>query len=450
MLQYLTHGATPVVSKVNEIIDQLNRLSSPLGSAGVQLNQTLLGRGLAVSPAQLNPRWPKLGFGGSTGVTPIAWYLFNHNAKDASGNDRDGTFGGDMNADKDVAQFDGSDDYVDCGADFLGTGAISISFWHNPLCAGGEYIFDNGQFQVKIAASPFAEITVSSDGGTTVASATLSFTNKEWQHFAITRAADGKVSTWLNDVLKIDDVSSGTPGDPGSNHLRIGSSLGGASFYEGLMHDVRIYGEVITEEKRLELYEVGNKRYLWGDNIIKTATLFRVNDVATGDGVYNCHPCLIDASDWADTDGADRFANYGSTVEVLNLLEGYVESDYTRGLARYDKMYAWLALDDEGNMRWVGYPLVPSPRMFRTTEAATANDHITCNAITYSGGEAGSLDILYNVEVYAKICNGTALNAAAPRLASGDYLFAHHERGKWWCTTVFDTDTEDCDCYTAP
>ena len=447
MLQHLTHGPTAIVAKVNELIDQMNRLSSPLGSAGVQANQTLLGRGLAVSPAQLEPRWPKIGFGDSGGVTPKAWYLFNHNAKDASGNDYDGTFGGGMDADKDVAQFDGTDDYFDCGEDFLGTGAISISFWMYAFNRTG-YLFDNSQFRVYFNA-PFGKITISSDAGGTTVSASSGFTTKQWAHVVITRDADGVVNLWVNDTHEITDGDSGTPGDPGATHLRIGSTTGGASFYnKGLINDVRFYNEVITEEKRLELYEVGNKQYIYGDNIIKTATLFQVVSTATGDGVYNCYLCLIDATDWDDTAGADRFSQGGDTVEVLNLREGYVEADYTRGLARYDKIYAWLAADDEGNVRWVGLPIAPPVRMFKTTESATFNDHITCNAMMYNGAEAGSLDILYEVEVYCKICNGSALNEAAPRLADDDYLFAQHIRGKWWCTTLFDTDIE-CDCYEA-
>jgi len=182
-----------------------------------------------------------------------------------------------------------------------------------------------------------------------------------------------------------------------------------------------------------------------------TLKIFKVQTVATGDGVYNCERQKLDSSDWTDTTGARRYIDSGDAwVEVLNLLEMHVVSGYTRGLARSDLILAYKMIDDEAHSRWVGYPLTPGPRMFRTTEAATANTQIICNALVSTGNEASeSADILYNIEVNCRICNGSALNSAIPRLANDDYLLAEHIRGEWWCTTVFQT-SEDCDCYEAP
>lgn len=189
--------------------------------------------------------------------------------------------------------------------------------------------------------------------------------------------------------------------------------------------------------------------------VIPPSTDIRIVEVQNvtdlGDGVYNCYRQTLDATDWTDTAGADRFDDKDSTsVEVFNLLENHVESTYTRGLAKGDRMYAWQWPDDEGNSRWAGTPLTPRARMFRTTEAATGNTQITCNVLLNGGSEASeSADILYNVEVYCRISGGSVLSSAIPRLANDEYLEAEHIRGKWWCTTVFQT-SEDCDCYSAP
>jgi hypothetical protein len=123
-----------------------------------------------------------------------------------------------------------------------------------------------------------------------------------------------------------------------------------------------------------------------------------------------------------------------------------VASSYTRGLARYDKIWGWRRFDDENNSIVVGLPIVPHARMFKTTEAATANENITCNAILSDGTEAASAnDILYEIELYADISHGSALNEASPRLQDNEYVLAQHIRGKWWMTTKFQA-ADDCAC----
>ena len=73
----------------------------------------------------------------------------------------------------------------------------------------------------------------------------------------------------------------------------------------------------------------------------------------------------------------------------------------------------------------------------KTTPGAVAT--VVCNLTDADGEE---------VTVTCDICNGTALNAASPRLAEGDYIAVYQEAGTWRCATTFQT-TEDCVC-TAP
>ena len=177
------------------------------------------------------------------------------------------------------------------------------------------------------------------------------------------------------------------------------------------------------------------------------ARLYEVQSTTVGDGLYTCYLQNIDATYWAGTAGNTRFVDVDAEeVTILNLLEGQVAADYTRGLARYDKIWGWSRSDDENNTIVVGMPIVPQARLFKTTEAATANEQITCNAILSDGTEAASEDdILYGVELYADVSHGTALNAATPRLVDDDYVLAQHIRGKWWITTKFQA-TDDCAC----
>ena len=80
----------------------------------------------------------------------------------------------------------------------------------------------------------------------------------------------------------------------------------------------------------------------------------------------------------------------------------------------------------------------------KTQAAAGAATTISCKLLNEAEAEVGDA-----ITVYTRICGGGNLNAAVPRLASGDYIFVTNVGGKWYCTTVFQA-SEDCDCYSAP
>ena len=73
----------------------------------------------------------------------------------------------------------------------------------------------------------------------------------------------------------------------------------------------------------------------------------------------------------------------------------------------------------------------------KTTPGAVTT--VVCNLTDADGEE---------VTVTCDICNGTALNAASPRLAEGEYIAVYQEAGTWRCAAPFQT-TEECVC-TAP
>lgn len=85
-----------------------------------------------------------------------------------------------------------------------------------------------------------------------------------------------------------------------------------------------------------------------------------------------------------------------------------------------------------------------------TTEAATANTQITCNLYDNNGIEQTTGDES-GIEVYCSIMDGTALNAAVPRLEDNDDLFVvslpYDNNGtpelRWYCVSLFN-GSEDC------
>jgi len=176
--------------------------------------------------------------------------------------------------------------------------------------------------------------------------------------------------------------------------------------------------------------------------------VFQVVSAATGDGNYTCNEQTLDASVWNTTSGDDRFHTKDAVeVEVFNLMENDSAADHTPMLALYDRIRAWQWVDDLGETRWVGIPLVNSNRRVKATEAAGAAPNITCNLILNDGSEATGEQLGAGIEVYGDVCGGTDLNDAIPRIADDDELAAYWANGVWYFTTTFQA-SEVCDCYT--
>lgn len=94
--------------------------------------------------------------------------------------------------------------------------------------------------------------------------------------------------------------------------------------------------------------------------------------------------------------------------------------------------------------RAVRHPMVAGIRLAKTTESATANDHITCNLLDYDGVEITEGEGA-GIEVYCSISNETALNASAPRLENDQVIPVAYICSNWWCTGVF-SGCDECIC----
>ena len=171
--------------------------------------------------------------------------------------------------------------------------------------------------------------------------------------------------------------------------------------------------------------------------------IFEVQSAGTGDGIYNCYRQSIDATEWADTAGDDKFDDLDTTsVEVFNAFENDPEATYTDALATKDRLLAWRLTDDEGNARWVGTPIAGGQvRMARTTAAAGATTTIACNLVGQDGSEISS-GLGSGITVYCSVAGGGNLNAAIPRLAENDFIYVTNLNGVWCCTTVFQKSQE--------
>ena len=173
--------------------------------------------------------------------------------------------------------------------------------------------------------------------------------------------------------------------------------------------------------------------------------IFEVQSEATGDGVYNCYEQTLDATEWDDTAGDNKFDDKDAvSVEVFNLAEYDPEATYVAHLAANDLIVAWQKVDDENTSRWIGLPLrqanADRPRIAYCSEAAGADATITAT-LDHTTGAAITVTCLIAQ-------GGTALNEAVPRLADNDMIMVSKIGATWHCLTTF-MPSEDCDCYEA-
>ncbi len=173
--------------------------------------------------------------------------------------------------------------------------------------------------------------------------------------------------------------------------------------------------------------------------------IFEVQSAATGDGVYNCYRQSLDADDWVDTTGANKFDDVtieiegevsSVIVEVLHLKEYYsANANHVPGLGKFDKIVAWQWVDDAGTLRWVGLSITGSLRSAVATESAQGDNEIVCNLWLNDKSDAGVGELGYNITVYAP--TGIALNTHSPKILSGTYYAVYWEDGDWYFVTGF-------------
>ncbi|HOC64005.1 MAG TPA: hypothetical protein PKI96_12760, partial [Sedimentisphaerales bacterium] len=194
--------------------------------------------------------------------TLVGWWKLDEGtgttARDISGYGNDGTFGGDpqwvAGRFGKALEFDGSDDFLDCGNDpSLDLTLWTIAFWLNAaqnkdyngfvikgLDAAENYEvlgFADGSFHFPITMTGGARTYVNSVTGVIVAG--------EWAHYAyLYDSTDGR-RLYKNGDLVFDDSESGTP-QASTDPLTIGNEQPMSRFVDGIMDDVRIYSRVLT------------------------------------------------------------------------------------------------------------------------------------------------------------------------------------------------------------
>jgi len=124
--------------------------------------------------------------------------------------------------------------------------------------------------------------------------------------------------------------------------------------------------------------------------------------------------------------------------ELLRKLQAYIDDAIAQALGNYISdlpadVYELLEEYITNNITFGG----GGTDIYLAQCTAAAGEGATIAATV--GGGVGAQTI------YCKICGGSALNAAIPRLAINDYISVAKIGEYWYCLTVFQT-SEDCVC----
>jgi|GEM_PF-1308751 len=170
---------------------------------------------------------------------------------------------------KGALQFDGKDDYVDCGngSNLNITGNMSIEAWVKPdrltadnrVFAKFDYmhngyamnIFANGSFYLGTWQEAAQQSTISSAGAVTVGN---------WNHIVVTRSGTS-ARTYRNGV----DVTSsaGSHTDPAVSAMNATIGMGEGWPFQGIIDEVRVYNRALAPEEVRYHYNQGAPVAYW-------------------------------------------------------------------------------------------------------------------------------------------------------------------------------------------
>jgi len=203
-------------------------------------------------------------------------------AKDYSGQGNHGTIHGAKWTDKEIASwaldFDGVDDYVNCGDVDVTTGVISVVAWVNTTFdgdgteTGNQWVINKNYNGTNV---PYGLITTT-DGNVSsgIGGGGMAFYDGSWRTSgSTTDISDGTwhfvVGTYDGSTLKyyvdgsLSDSTSYSGSIPTNNeNTNIGLYGNDSAYFQGSIDELRIYDRVLTESEVKDYYE--KTRVLYG------------------------------------------------------------------------------------------------------------------------------------------------------------------------------------------
>jgi len=197
----------------------------------------------------------------------VAYYPFNGNANDLSGNGHNGTVNGaTLTTDRfgnanSAYSFDGNLNYITANIGTLQTVSVSLWFnsatpiqWYPQLTRFGttsaiEFIMENGTNPWYVSSNSVGRL-----GSFSALSETFNSTFNQWYHVTVTYNSSTKLATmYINGIFNSQvTLTTNLPTTNGSvyfgNSSNGRSSDGGAGF-KGILDDIRIYNRALSQSE---------------------------------------------------------------------------------------------------------------------------------------------------------------------------------------------------------
>ena len=185
-------------------------------------------------------------------------------AKDSSGNNNHGTLtNGPLQVAGKVGQalnFDGVNDLVNTGSEFIGTSALTISVWVYRENAGGtQRIVSNNK--TILSTNTVGRMLFTSSGATAATSGNNCANVGKWTHVAVTRDASGDATFYCDGAqYGTPNQTSGTPA-AGTENVYIGNRGSGTEPWDGPLDEVRIYNRILSAAEITKLYQSAQSKF---------------------------------------------------------------------------------------------------------------------------------------------------------------------------------------------
>jgi len=263
------YSYSPTTQFFNGLIDEVRIYSRALSADEVKQHYDQTKRNFVIN----NP----------SGTPPVAWWKMDEptgaQVRDYSVNGNNGTPSGTASTDGKIGKalnFDGVDDYVDCGNSsiFGGMTALTMEAWIKPNSLHTGRIFERGASgtENRILLQTVSDGTLSLTINDTDSITGGSYTPGNWYHLVATWIGGGGVKAlYVNGINVASGISTQASVTAGSITTNIGQSPWYAlQKYDGLIDDVRIYNYARTAEQIAADYRAGSYRTIVASSVPST------------------------------------------------------------------------------------------------------------------------------------------------------------------------------------
>jgi len=266
----------------------------------------------------------------------VAYYPFNGNAYDESGNGHDGTVNGaTLTTDRfenlnSAYSFDGNSDYITCG-NWFNYQDFTLSLWVKQNVLLGDYtiIIDNNHTDYinwVIQSEPFSNTF--GFGTATLQGVFLTLPQNVWNHLVFVK--DGYyVRAYLNGVLQDETLLTTSNVNYCDPNLYIARYAAGGRFFSGKIDDIRMYNRVISNS---EIYALYDESYITNVIIqVELVDTVQILPLVLFDSIQNVF-CFGDASgsiDLAVSGGTTPYTYLWSNGEIIEDISGLILGQYS-------------------------------------------------------------------------------------------------------------------------